>query len=172
MKSSELLADAFGRIDSTVREVLDGLDGTALNWRPDPAANSIAWLLWHLARIQDEQVAHVAGVDSRWRAGGFHERFGFDLDPHGTGYGHSAEQAAVVRVETAGLLLDYLGAVQTQSLDYVAGLDGADFDRIVDRRWTPAVTLGVRLVSVIDDCVQHAGQAAYVKGLFARAADR
>jgi hypothetical protein len=41
----------------------------------------------------------------------------------------------------------------------------ADLDRVVDKRWDPPVTLGVRLVSVVDDDAQHVGQAAYVRGL-------
>lgn len=40
-----------------------------------------------------------------------------------------------------------------------------DFDRVVDTAWDPPVTLGVRLVSVYDDATQHAGQAAYLRGL-------
>jgi len=45
------------------------------------------------------------------------------------------------------------------------GVTGTELDRIVDRRWDPPVTVGVRLVSVADDCLQHAGQAAYARGL-------
>ena len=62
-------------------------------------------------------------------------------------------------------LLDYLDAVAARSTAFVAGLDADALDRVVDRRWDPPVTLGVRLVSVVDDCVQHAGQAAYARGL-------
>ena len=42
---------------------------------------------------------------------------------------------------------------------------GLGEDRVVDRTWDPPVTLGVRLVSILDDDTQHAGQAAYVRGL-------
>ena len=45
------------------------------------------------------------------------------------------------------------------------GLRETDLDRIVDKRWDPPVTLGVRLISIADDCLQHAGQAAYLRGL-------
>jgi uncharacterized damage-inducible protein DinB len=165
MKSSELLADAFGRIEETVARVLNATDAERLNWRPGGTGNSIAWLLWHLTRIQDDHMAELAGVEQRWTADGFAERFGFPLDPADTGYAHSSAQVDAVRVDSGGLLLDYHRAVQRQSAELLKGLDGADFDRIVDRRWTPAVTLGVRVVSVVNDCLQHAGQAAYVRGL-------
>ena len=48
---------------------------------------------------------------------------------------------------------------------YLATVTPEDLDRIVDERWDPPVTLGVRLVSVVSDDLQHAGQAAYVRGL-------
>lgn len=165
MKTSELLLDAFGRIDDIVSRVLKGVDADRLNWRPGGTGNSISWLVWHLCRAQDEQIADVAGIESVWAAGGYAARFGFDLDPSDTGYGHSAVQVGVVRVDSTALLREYHEAVLRQSLDYVGGLSDSDLDRVVDKRWDPPVTLGVRLISIVDDCVQHGGQAAYVKGL-------
>ncbi len=71
---------------------------------------------------------------------------------------------AAVRA-SADLLADYLGAVHGRTVEYVAGLTEADLDSVVDERWDPPVTLGVRLVSVVGDDLQHLGQAAYVRGL-------
>lgn len=165
METSELLEDAFGRIGPIVSAVLDGLEPDKANRRPDGTGNSIAWLVWHLSRGQDEQIADVAGLESVWTSGGYAERFGFALDPDDTGYGHSPTQVDAVRVESVELLHEYHEAVLAQSLGYVRGLDAQALDRVVDKRWNPPVTLGVRLVSIVDDCVQHGGQAAYVKGL-------
>ena len=165
MKSSQLLVDAFGRIGDIVDGVLDGMDVARVNWRPGGTGNSVAWLVWHLSRGQDEQLAAAAGMPSVWHSGGYAGRFGFALDAADTGYGHSAAQVDKVRVESTDLLREYHDAVLGQSLDYVRGLADADLDRVVDSRWNPAVTLGVRLVSIVNDCVQHGGQAAYVKGL-------
>lgn len=165
MEPSELLDDAFGRIGGIVSGVLDGLAPAQANWRPGGAGNSITWLVWHLSRGQDEQIADVAGHASVWLRGGYAARFGFALDPADHGYGHSSEQVDAVRVDSLELLREYHGAVLAQSREYVRGLDAAALDRVVDNRWDPPVTLGVRLVSILDDCVQHGGQAAYVKGL-------
>ena len=167
MTISELLADAFGRIREVVVEVLEGLEPGDLDERVDPGANSIAWLVWHLARVQDDHVAAAAGVEQRWTAGGWSKRFALALDEADIGYGHDDEQVAAV---SAGgeLLLGYYDAVHEATLRYVAGLTDADLDRVVDERWDPPVTLGVRLVSVIADDLQHAGQAAYVKGIVQR----
>lgn len=165
MDSSELLTDAFGRIDSIVSGVLNGLDIEQANWRPGGVGNSISWLIWHLSRVQDEQVADVAGQNSRWHQESYADRFGFALDPSDHGYGHTSAQVDAVHIESTELLQEYFGAVQAQSMNFVRGLSAAELDRIVDPRWDPPVSLGVRLISIVDDCVQHAGQAAYIKGL-------
>jgi hypothetical protein len=164
MTPAELLTDAFGRIVEGGRDVVDGLDDDQLAWRPGPDANPIAWLVWHLARIQDDHVADVAGVEQVWTAQGFHDRFGLPFEPGDTGYGHTSADVGQVRAD-AGLLTAYLSAVHEQTIAYLAGVTPDDLDRVVDRRWHPPVTLGVRLVSVVNDGDQHLGQAAYVRGL-------
>ena len=163
-----MLADAFGRIVEDVELAVAGLPADELAVRPDPDANSIAWLAWHAARVQDDHVAALADRPQVWTEGGFHARFGLDLDPRDIGYGHTSEQVAAVRPDGPELLLDYLRAVTERTLEYLAGVDATELDRIVDRRWDPPVTAGVRLVSVIDDGMQHAGQARYVRGMIER----
>ena len=81
-----------------------------------------------------------------------------------TGYGQSSKDVAAVQV-TADLLLGYHDAVHEATIAYIQSLQDGDYERIVDRRWNPPVTLAVRLISVISDDLQHAGQAAYVRGL-------
>ncbi len=167
MTSAELLADGFGRVREAVHAVLDGIDGEQLAHRPGGSGNSIAWLLWHLTRVQDDHVAHVAGVEQRWTAGGWADRFGLDLAVGETGWGHRSDQVAKV-VARADDLRGYHDAVHAATLEFVAGLVDADLDRVVDERWDPPVTLGVRLVSVLDDDLEHVGQAAYVRGMLER----
>ncbi len=168
MEVSELLAEAFGRIEDVVHRVVDGLDAEELAFRVDPDANSIAWLVWHLTRIQDDHVADAAGIDQVWSAHGWSGRFRLPFDERATGYGQSSEEVAAVRVESGELLTGYYDAVHEQTVGFVRGLSEADLDRVVDESWDPPVTLGVRLVSVIADDLQHAGQAAYARGLAVR----
>ena len=168
MTSAELLLDAFGRIREVVHRVVDGLTPEQLAFRVDPEANSIAWLVWHLTRIQDDHVADVAGAEQVWTSQGWAERFGLPFDPRATGYGHRADEVAAVQVESGELLAGYHDAVHQQTIRYVEGLGDADLDRIVDRSWDPPVSLGLRLVSVIADDLQHAGQAAFVRGVLRR----
>ena len=164
MTSADLLADAFDRIRGVVGRALDGLTDEQLAERVGPAANSIAWLVWHLTRIQDDHVCHVAGVDQAWTGQGWYERFGVPFAPEDHGYGHRSEQVAQVRV-SGELLRGYQDAVHERTVEFVRTVRDEDLDRVVDTNWDPPVTLGVRLVSVISDDLQHAGQAAYVRGL-------
>jgi Protein of unknown function (DUF664) len=166
MTPSELLTDAFERVRDSAVAVVDGLSDDQLAHRPSPAGNPIGWLVWHLARVQDDHVAEVAGVEQVYTAAGFAGRFGLPFDAADTGYGHAEDEVGRVRVSSAPLA-EYVEAVHAQTVAYLAGLDESDLDRVVDERWDPPVTLGVRLVSVVDDDAQHVGQAAYVRGLVA-----
>jgi uncharacterized damage-inducible protein DinB len=163
MNSAELLTDAFDRVRETVHAVVSGLSPDDLNARLSDDTNSIAWLVWHLTRVQDDHVADVAGTEQVWP--GWAGRFGLTLPLGDIGYGHDPEDVAAVRVDDAGLLTGYYDAVHEQTLRYVAGLKDADLDRVVDERWDPPVTLGVRLTSVINDDTQHVGQAAFLRGV-------
>jgi Protein of unknown function (DUF664) len=167
MTGAELLVDAFGRVRGVVHRAVGGLSPDQLAFQVDPEANSIAWLVWHLTRIQDDHVAGVAGTEQVWTSQGWVDRFGLPFDPLATGYGHRPADVVAVRV-SGELLVGYHDAVHQQTVGYVDGLVDADLDRIVDRSWDPPVTLGVRLVSVIADDLQHAGQAAFVRGILRR----
>jgi uncharacterized damage-inducible protein DinB len=168
MTSAELFADAFGRIQETVHDVVRGLTPEQLAFRIDSDANSIAWLVWHLTRIQDDHIADVALTEQVWMSGGWVERFGLPFGRRAHGYGHGSAEVAAVRVDSPELLTGYYDAVHEQTIRFVEGLTDADLPRIVDEGWNPPVTLGVRLVSVISDDLQHAGQAAFIRGIIER----
>ena len=168
MTSSELLVDAFGRIRATVHEAVRGLTPEQLAVRLDADANSIAWLVWHLTRIQDDHIAAAADVEQVWTSVGWVERFALPFDPRATGYAHSSADVAAVTVASGDLLVGYYDAVHEQTIRFVEPITDPDLDRIVDESWDPPVTLGVRLVSVINDNDQHAGQSAFVRGIVLR----
>ncbi|MDD9207178.1 DUF664 domain-containing protein [Georgenia sp. 10Sc9-8] len=167
MDITALLEETYSRVPDEVAAVLDGLDPAALTTRPDPQANTIAWLVWHLARGQDAQIAQVAGTEEVWTAQGWADRFDLPLERTDTGFGHTSDQVAAVQAD-AQLLQGYLGDVHRATREYLKNLTGDDLDQVVDDSWDPPVTLGVRLVSIVADDLQHAGQAAYVRGLVER----
>ena len=165
METKDLLEDVFDRIKGGVHRVTDGLTESDLAFRPNAAANSIGWLVWHLTRVQDHHVADIAGRQQVWVEEDWPGRFGVDPHPDNTGYGHSSAEVAAVRPETPRVLQEYYEAVHDRTLDYLSGISRSKLDRIIDTRWDPPVSVGVRLVSVIGDDLQHIGQAAYIRGL-------
>ena len=165
MDVAALLLELYGRIPPLAREAVDGLDADQLNERPRPGTNSIGWLVWHLTRVQDHHMSEILESRQIWVAGDWAGRCGLAPDPSNIGFGHSAAEAPAVQPESSDVLLEYLDAVDQRTRSALERLVEANLDRIVDRRWDPPVTLGVRLVSIADDNLQHLGQAAYVRGL-------
>ena len=165
MTSASLLTDAFERVRETVYDAVMGLTLEQLAFRPYPAGNSIAWLVWHLTRIQDDHIAGVAETEQVWESEEWAPRFGLPAGSMDTGYGNTSEQVAAIVVESAEVLTAYYDAVHVRTIRYVSTLTDDDLPRIVDKSWDPPVTLAVRLVSVINDDLQHAGQAAYLRGM-------
>ena len=161
-----VLTEGFGRVAELYTDIADGLDGEALHHRPQGGGNPIGWLLWHLARMQDAQVADLAGEQQVWEK--FQDRFGLENGSHDVGYGHSSEQVDEVRIEDLDLLTEYHHEVTLATARYLLRVDEDELQREVDQSYDPPVIAGVRLVSILADALQHLGQAAYVKGLIGR----
>ncbi|MEU8754604.1 mycothiol transferase [Streptomyces chartreusis] len=165
MHAKDILIDGYNRIREEVHAAVGGLAPDQLGARPAPGANSVAWLIWHLTRVQDDHIADAFELDQVWLAQDWQKTFGLDLPRRDTGYGHTPAKVAKVQVDSGDLLTGYYDAVHAQTLDRLRDVAAKDLERVVDERWDPAVTLGVRLVSVLSDDLQHVGQAAYVRGL-------
>jgi len=166
MDVRDLLLDAFGRVEEEMQRTLDGLSVEQLTYRPADQANTIAWLAWHLTRVQDDHVSDLAGRTQAWLDEGWHARFERPADAHDVGFGDTAEDVAALRPASGELLLEYHHAVHRRTRAYVQTLTEAELDRELDEpQWNPMPTVGVRLVSVIGDCQQHVGQMAYIRGL-------
>ncbi|RSZ61600.1 DUF664 domain-containing protein [Corynebacterium hylobatis] len=165
MNVTEILQDMASRPIAAAGQ-LPSLTPAQLNSHPGDHPNSIAWLLWHSGREVDVQLSHLSGRPELWAD--FRDRFGLGEVGDTLGYGHEPDEAGAVVVDDQQLLTDYLGATLEALSNYVAGLSEADLSEVIDRTWDPAVTRGVRLVSIIDDAAQHVGQAAYAAGMLTR----
>jgi uncharacterized damage-inducible protein DinB len=170
VRATTVLEDAFGRIRDVGWDAVQGLTDEELTYRVDGETNTVAWLVWHLARVQDDHIAEVAESEQVWIEDGWVDRFGLPFDERAVGFGQDADEVAQVRVGP-DLLIGYLGAVLDRTTEYLAGLSDDDLDRVVDDNWDPPVTLGVRLMSVIADDLQHGGQAALLRGILLRRRD-
>lgn len=169
MEPNDLLVELFDRVSEHVYDVTSDLEEKALLTSPEPASNPIGWLVWHLARIEDQHFTEILETDQVWVEEDWGPRFGLSSsDPYNTGFGHTPDDVATIKPESTDTLREYYAAVEARARPLLESTTPADLDRVVDRRWDPPVSLGVRLVSIADDAIQHAGQAAYVKGLLQR----
>lgn len=165
---STVLADAFGRVAEAVHAAVEGLGPNELAFRPDQAGNPIGWLVWHLTRVQDDHVAGAFSEEQLWLSQGWAQSFSLPYSLDETGYGQATEEVQAAKVFSAELLVGYHDAVHRRTVERVSGLAVSDLARIVDGSFDPPVDLATRLVSVIADDLQHAGQAAYVRGIVER----
>jgi hypothetical protein len=167
----ELVVDGYDRLPELVEEALQGVRAADLDWAPAPRCNPLGWTVWHLTRVQDGQVADLMGEADLWTRDGWHRKFERPRDHDDTGYGHTAAQVRAFRSPSAKVQLDYLRAATERTKDYLASLTPADLDRVLDEPGPDPATVGVRLVSILADCHQHAGEASYIRGLL-KARDR
>jgi hypothetical protein len=162
---TDLLDDALSRIPAAVRDHVADLDPADLHWRPAEGANPIGWLVWHLTRVQDAQVAPLLGAEQLWTRDGWSDRVTLPPGANDHGYGWGTDDVAAFEPPAPDVLLEHLEAVNARCRELVVGLSAEDLDRVIDHDYDPPVTVGTRLVSVIDDAAQHAGQVGYVRGL-------
>ena len=164
MDVAAVLLDFYGRVPPLAAR--RSKDSTPMRSPPRrEGANPVGWLIWHLARVQDYSISELLDTEQLWVGGDWAARFGLEPDPGNMGYGHGPAEVAAVRPRSGDDLLAYLDAVDARTRAYLEPLTATDLDRVIDENWDPPVTLGVRLVSIADDCAQHVGQAGYVRGL-------
>ncbi len=164
MDAIELLGDALSRVRDDLPGLVEGLTAEELLWRPGPEANPIAWLVWHIARVEESEVDTLTDLPQTWDQE-WQSRFGLPYEPQAMGYGQSSAQVAQFNVTDPQLLLGYFRAADLRAQNVLSSLDAAALDRIVDTNWDPPVTAGARLVSMVNDVTQHLGAVAYVHGL-------
>jgi hypothetical protein len=166
MEWKELILDGYGRIEQKLEPILKGLTKKELDWQPCAACNTIGWTVWHLARVQDVQIAELMGEDQVYLKDKWYERFKREADPEDTGFGDSAEDVAAFRSPDVKTQMGYLRATLEQSRNYLNSISPEDLDRVLNEPWfKPLPTVAVRLVSILADGHQHAGEVSYIHGL-------
>ena len=165
----DMLIDSLNRARERFWRMFKGVTVEQANCFPvadtAPQIKSLTWLAWHTARELDLQISALAGQESIWYSQGFKEYFPFEVAETEDGWDHSLEQAQKIKVDHLDDVLDYLNDATDFAILYLKSLNPECLDDIVDDSWTPAVTRGVRLVSIIDDAAMHSGQAIYARRL-------
>ena len=166
MEWHELLTDGYGRILTILENALKGLTQDDLNWQASKDSNSMGWLAWHLTRVQDTNIARMMGDEQVWIKDGWHAKFNRPADPRDTGFGNTPEDIAAFRSPETKILIDYHKTVLERTKGYFQSLSPADLERELNEpQFQPLPTVGVRLISIMADSLQHAGQISYMRGL-------
>jgi len=166
MKWQDLINDGFGRVLEVLEPALKRLTKEDLDRMPKPDCNSIGWIVWHLTRGQDAQIADLGKKGQVWVEDEWYTKFKRDVNPRDTGYGHSPEDVAAFKSPSPKILLDYYRATLERTNQYLSSLTLEELDRKLDESWySPPPTLGVRIISIMADCLQHSGEVAYLRGL-------
>lgn len=79
------LVEAYGRLPDLAGDALAGLSEKQLHRRLDPDANTVAWLVWHLARVLDVSIADAFGSPQVWTEQDWTARFALNLDDEDMG---------------------------------------------------------------------------------------
>lgn len=166
MEWQDLLSNGFEQAHSLLKNVLQGLNPEDLDWQPKPDCNSIGWLTWHLVRQQDAAISYIMKEKQVWITGGWHEKFNRIADPLDYGTGQTPEQVTAFKSPDVETIIGYSRTVKERTKVYMRTLTATDLDRVFKiPGFEPPPTVGSWLMSVMLDSMQHAGQAAYVRGL-------
>ncbi|MFC2060072.1 DinB family protein [Chloroflexota bacterium] len=163
MECWQLIVDTYERSSQALERALEGLTQDDLNQQPNPDSNSMGWIVWHLTRIQDRAIADLTGEEQLWIKDTWHSKFNRPADPQDVGVRHMPEDLAAFKSPDVQTLLAYHQAVLQVSKRYISNLSQTDLDRWLGH--PRYATVGARLVVLISENLQHAGQVAYVHGL-------
>ena len=142
---------------------LDGLTEPELCWQVGLESNTIIWLVWHMARVEDNWInGVVGGNDTVWSSGGRSVKTGIDAEDNG--YGDTPDDVRALPAVAVADLMDYFEAVRSSGLSVIDGLDDDDLGKEFVRRGR-SVNLEWILGHVVVEESQHLGQIAYVRGM-------
>lgn len=162
MIATDILLDAFTRVNESLHRTLADLTETELIQEPHPP---IGWLAWRLTRVMDSNVSRLAGQEQLWIGEGWAARFGMPPEPadFGRAVTHTREQVRAFRASSE-LLLAYQDETYGRTKGYLKALTAEDLARQLDEpQYQPRPTVAVRLVSVLENAMTNQGQISYLK---------
>jgi hypothetical protein len=163
MEWQQLVTGSLERVQETLEKALTGLTQSELNKQPNPDCNSMGWITWHLTRTQDRSISNLMGDTQLWIKDEWFSKFKRNPDAQDTGFGHTSEDVAAFKSPEAEILIAYYSAVLKRSQNYLGKLPLTELNRKTDH---PRFhTMGEWLIATLNDCLQHAGQVAYLRGL-------
>ncbi len=164
MEVGEVLANLVRQNGEMIETALEGLTEEELYKQPNDQCNSIGWLLWHLARSEDDLVSLMNEAPEIWTEQGINERFGMGAEETGEGDGH--EKISAFRAPSTDDLKSYWRASEAKAISYLDSLRPADMDREMPAMVGEGTTnLSTYAEDTVNEALVHGGQIAYVRGM-------
>lgn len=160
MNTTDTIRDLIGRVEHSLSQLRD-LSPQELNTHPGGHPNSPAWLLWHVGRELDMQLAQISGGEEVWAR--HRDRFNLGDIGDTLGYGHTPEEARSVLVDDPALLRSYIREALSAVAAHAARV--TDWDEVVDTYDGEPVTRQVRVTSLLLDALEHLAQVHYLAGM-------
>ncbi|MBT3994723.1 MAG: DUF664 domain-containing protein [Chloroflexi bacterium] len=146
-----------------LKDKLEGLTDAELYWQASLDTNTIVWLVWHMARVEDNWINSViAGGDSVWDAGGWAAKTG--ITSEGNGYSNTMDEVRALPEVAVSDLLAYYDAVRAAAFGVIDGISDEDISNEFSRGGR-TITWGWILGHVIVEESQHLGQVALIRGI-------
>ena len=152
MTAAETIHTEMKRVHQALEGSLQGLTAEQRHTIVHPKANSIAWVVWHMVRTEDNVVRWV--LQNRrppvWTEGGYADKLG--LPPVAQGTGMPTAEAHALRINDVALFGEYMQKVWASTDEFFARAEPALFDTIVTVKPLGDMTVLRALTQV---CVSH-----------------
>jgi uncharacterized damage-inducible protein DinB len=160
----EAIRSALEEYLDALRKVIDGLTLAEARWQPTPHTNHIAWLVWHMARVEDVWVnRRLGGSAEVWVADGWASRFG--MDSESAGAGQTIEQVRAMPDVSLSDLMAYFDAVRALTRQYFDRVTEEDLSRTYEHSKLGTVTGTWVVGHLLVKEAQHTGQVALIRGM-------
>ena len=165
MLAIEFFRTATKTLHGRMTDALQGLTAEQLHFRPLGRGNSLAFIIWHYVRTEDDAVnSSLRKRSSLWNAEGWDKKLG--MDPKSQGTGMTSEQAGAVRIADLGEFTKYMREVFQASEAYLESTPAEEMDGMIEHSIIGKVTRGQAFGRlIISHGSAHLGEIWYVKGL-------
>jgi len=163
LKAVDLIKMSLEENRDYIARAIKDLSPDELAWRPKPHSNNIAFLLWHLARVEDLWINRlILGGKSMYETDGWYKKF--KTPAQDSGFGYDQAKLAAWPVPTPELLQSYTAAVREKTLAFLKTTDEKKLDEPKDFILNKA-TVGWALSHLISEIGEHSGQIGYLRGV-------
>ena len=161
MDAKEVILRSLEQSQGYLTQALDGLTQEEFAWSPTAECNNIAFILWHIARVEDFFVNRVIQREKELHeAEGWQEKLGTPVKA----YGLTVEELQAWPVPKMEDLKVYANAVREKTLAFLGSIPPEKLDEVPRPDRSPD-SIGVTLGHMCTEVALHVGQICYLRGV-------